>query len=60
MSDFTITEADRGKAKDYDQAYSEGYAAKYQEWSNRENPYPEDSTQERGFDDGYAEACNFV
>lgn len=55
-----LTEADRGKSTTEDGAYSEGYAAKYQEWNNRDNPYPEDTPLHDAFDNGYAEAVAFT
>lgn len=55
-----IEESDRGKSVGYDQAYSEGYAAKYDEWSNRTNPYPQGTEEHEGFYDGYGEAIIFA
>ena len=55
-----VEETDRGKATTYDEAYSEGYAAKYNEWSTRVNPYPEGTPQHEGYEDGYAEAVIFA
>lgn len=45
---------------EYDKAYAEGYAAKYNELTDRENHYPEGSPGQLGFDDGYHEACLFA
>jgi hypothetical protein len=53
-------EADRGKSVGYDEAYSEGYAAKYDEWSTRANPYPVGTPEHEGYEDGYAEAVIFA
>lgn len=55
-----FTEADRGTARNRDEAYTEGYAAKYNEWLDRSNPYPEGDERHDGFDDGYAEAVAFA
>lgn len=54
-----ITEADRGKATNADDAYREGYAAKYDGWTNRENPYVDEVLAE-AFSEGMAEACAFA
>lgn len=48
-----------GKSMGYDQAYNEGYKAKYEQWNNRENPYIENTPEANGFDYGYAEAVAF-
>ena len=55
-----MSESERGKSVGYDQAYQEGYAAKYDEWLNRESPYPPGSEEDNGFADGYNEAVAFA
>jgi hypothetical protein len=55
-----MQETDRGKSVGYEQAYKEGYSAKYHEWNNRENPYKEGTPEYEGFFDGYAEATSFA
>ncbi|HMT21518.1 MAG TPA: hypothetical protein PKE20_09795 [Promineifilum sp.] len=51
-----FVEATRGQAVGYNDAYREGYAAKYDRWFDRSNPYAEGTIERDGFDDGYAEA----
>lgn len=48
-----------GKSVGYDMAYSEGYAAKYNEWPCRVNPYKPGSVEWDGYEEGYCEAVTF-
>lgn len=50
----------RGQATTRDNAYSEGYAAKYHELPERGSPYPEGSELSEAYLDGYAEAVTFA
>jgi hypothetical protein len=52
-------ETERGLSVGYEEAYIEGYAAKYHEWQRRDNPYPEGTPEHEGYYDGYAEAIIF-
>lgn len=49
----------RGAAKTTDDAYSEGYAAKYHDLLDKSNPYELGSDLHDAFEDGYAEAVIF-
>ncbi len=55
-----MSEERRGKSVGRDQAYVEGYAAKYDEWVNRDNPYREGTVEHDAFNEGYAEAVAFA
>lgn len=56
----SMTESQYGKSVGYNQAYAEGCACKYEEWTNRGNPYPEGSPEREGYYDGYSEAVSFA
>lgn len=54
-----MEEIQRGTATSYEDAYTEGYSAKYNQWHNRENPYASGTPEYEGFEDGYLEAVIF-
>jgi len=56
---LNMNQTQYGKSIGYEDAYREGYAAKYEEWLVRTNPYPEDTEEFRGYEDGYCEAVLF-